>query len=60
MPLHSFTSQGLVLADMDGNGIDEVLIDFGAGVGLWAYVNDAVWALVHGLSPESMAVGRLH
>jgi hypothetical protein len=58
--LHGFTSEGLLLADLDGNGTDDAVIDFGPGVGLWAHINRTTWSLVHSLSPEAMVAGRFH
>jgi len=102
VPLHPFSPTRIAAGDLDGNGVSDLGIDFGsgigiyvlrtarpghhcihprakgccwpmstatgltrssstsAGLGLWAYVNDSVWVLVHGLSPETMAAGRLH
>ena len=58
--LHPLSSKGLLLADVDGNGIDDVMIDFGPGIGLWGYLNNSTWGQVHGLSPAAMTAGRFH
>ena len=57
--LHVLSSEGLTVADLDGNGRAEIGVDFG-GHGLWIYVNDAGWLQAHVLSPAGMAAGRLH
>ncbi len=38
---------------------DDVVIDFGPGVGTWKWINDGAWVLLHGLSPEVMVSGNL-
>ena len=48
------------MADVDGNGIDDVVIDFGAAYGVWEYVNGSTWQQLHWLSPETMTAGRFH
>ena len=58
--LHGLPIEGLELADRDGGGKDEVLIDFGQAYGLWQYTNDSAWSHQHALNPESMAYGRFH
>jgi hypothetical protein len=46
--------------DLDGNGQDDVVVDFGAAKGLWAWMNDAAWLVLHAtLSPDLIATGDL-
>ena len=40
-------------------GSDDVVFDFGSGAGVWAIYNDTIWAKLHSLSPEIIAVGDL-
>ena len=40
-----------VAGDMDGNGIDEVIIDFGSSYGVWVHLNDTSWVQLRSLSP---------
>jgi len=48
----------MVTGDLDGNGLDEVIIDFGAG-GLWIWQNNSSFVKLHSLSPEVMVTGDL-
>jgi hypothetical protein len=50
----------LILGDLDGDGRDEIVVDFGADSGLWAWVNDSFWIQVNRLSPEGLATGHLN
>jgi hypothetical protein len=58
--LHALSAEGIVLGDRDASGRDEIVVDFGSAWGLWQYANDASWSLLHAVSPESLAAGRLH
>jgi hypothetical protein len=49
----------MVTGDLDGNGKDEVIIDFGSGYGIWIRYNDSYWFKLHKLSPDSMVTGDL-
>ena len=37
---------------------DEIIIDFGPGVGIWQFANTGAWSSLHSLSPEDMGSGR--
>ncbi|MBN2321765.1 MAG: carboxypeptidase regulatory-like domain-containing protein, partial [Acidobacteria bacterium] len=41
------------------SGRKDAVIDFGAGVGLWARYGDTTWKKLHNMSPELIAVGDL-
>ena len=43
---------------LDGNGEDDVIIDFG-GIGLWARMNDSSWLKLHNDSPDLVTTGDL-
>jgi hypothetical protein len=47
-----------VSGDLDGDGLDEVIGDFG-GLGVWNYQEGRGWTAVHGFDPKSIATGRL-
>ena len=49
----------LAAGDMDGNGKDELIVDFGAPYGLYIFANNTSWALLHPLSTEALIVGDL-
>jgi hypothetical protein len=48
------TAEYIVRGDMDGNGLDEVIGDFGDD-GIWVYYNDSTWTKLHGKDPFFMA-----
>ena len=56
--LHTFTSEGITIGDLDGNGHDEVIIDFG-GVGVWSFEDLGGWQQVHTFNPKTIVTGRL-
>ena len=45
--------------DVDGNGMDGVVIDYGPGRGIWTFMNNSTWIKLHNLSPETVATGDL-
>jgi hypothetical protein len=47
----------MVVGDIDGSGQDDVIIDFGESVGIWARYNDTSWGKLHNSTCESIAVG---
>ncbi|MFA5142975.1 MAG: hypothetical protein WC522_02240 [Candidatus Omnitrophota bacterium] len=49
----------IITADLDGNGKDEIIINFGTQYGIWIYYNNSTWAKLHDLSPESVTAGDL-
>lgn len=50
--------QLIILDDVDGDGIDDSIIDFGPEYGIWVYDSTGWWQL-HGMSAESIAVADL-
>ena len=55
--LHTLTTEGITTGDLDGNGHDEVIIDFG-GLGVWSYEDLGGWQQVHAFNPKAIATGR--
>jgi hypothetical protein len=57
--LHSLSPEAIAAGDLDGNDLDELIIDFGQGpgLGLYIYYNNATWSRLHGLSPQLIATG---
>ena len=47
----------MLVADVDGSGVDDVVVDFGASFGVWGLLDLTTWLSVHGASPESMVAG---
>ena len=56
--LHPYTSQGLVVADFDGDTRDEIVIGFGSA-GLWRNSN-GVWKALHPFAVDGLSAGRIH
>ena len=56
--LHGTSPEGFVMGDLDHNGIDEVIVDFGAA-GIWVRLNNSSWSLLHTANPTRMATGDL-
>lgn len=51
--------EGVVAADLNGNGTKDVVVDFGA-VGLWVFkFDDSTWVQLNPSSPNHMAAGDL-
>jgi hypothetical protein len=59
MPLYFMSPEVMATGDLDGNGQDDVVIDFGPDKGLWNWMNNGGWAKLHDLSPEFLATGDL-
>ena len=58
VPLHSLRSQGLVVADFDGDGRDEIVIGFSAQ-GVWKN-NNGVWSFVSPYPVSQLVASRVH
>ena len=57
--VHPNSPEGMTAGDLDGNGIDEMIFDFGAA-GLWAkYNGGGAWAQLHPANPRLLATGDL-
>jgi CSLREA domain-containing protein len=49
----------MVAGDLDQTGQQDVIVDFGPGVGVWVWMNHAAWTLLHERSTELMAIADL-
>jgi probable HAF family extracellular repeat protein len=58
LPVHAASPKAMVSGDFDGNGLDDLAIDF-SSLGVWLYMNQATWLSLHASSPTLMAVGDL-
>jgi probable HAF family extracellular repeat protein len=58
-PLHGLSPVAMVTGDLDGNGADDLVINFGPGVGVYAWMNHSTWTFIHSLSPSQMVTGDL-
>ena len=56
---HAANPKNVVAGDLDGNGIDEAIADFGAGIGIWIRWNGATWGQLHCADREHMVTGDL-
>ena len=52
--------QPILTADINGNGQDEVVVDFGDQQGIFVRNDSGVWSHLHGASPETMIAGDLN
>jgi hypothetical protein len=58
-PLADVPADQIVTGDLDGNGIDEIVVDFGTVYGAWIRMNNAGWIQLTSDSPSYMAAGDL-
>jgi Fibronectin type III domain/FG-GAP repeat len=58
--LHDRPAEEFVFADIDGDGHDEIVIDFGTGIGSWSWNIYSGWKLATAASPESLAGRATH
>jgi CSLREA domain-containing protein len=49
----------MVTGDLDHTGQEDVVVDFGPGVGVWAWMNNATWTRLHERSAELIAIADL-
>lgn len=52
--LHALSPVAVVAGDLDGSGTDDLIVDFGSGVGVWAWMNRTEWRWIHSTSPRRM------
>lgn len=45
--------------NIDGNGIDDTIVDFGEGYGIYILFDSIAWIKLHDLSPESITIADL-
>ena len=58
-PTEVMMSKSMAVGDIDGNGKDDVLVEFENTTGIFAWMNNSYWVEVDASSPESMAVGDI-
>src|SRR5437762_14387577 len=56
--LSTSSAKSVVTGDLDGNGIDEVIADFGSAHGIWVYYNHSTWVQLHPSRSEERRVGK--
>lgn len=46
-------------ADLDGNGSEDLVASFGAGLGVWVWMNHSTWVQIHNLPAAQIVAGDL-
>lgn len=57
--LHATNPKLIAAGDMDNNGFDEAIVDFGAQYGIWVRWNNTSWAQLHPLTANNMITGDI-
>jgi subtilisin family serine protease len=52
--LHTAPPEQIVTGDLDGDGMDQVIVDFGDPFGIWTRENGEDWMQLHIISPQFM------
>ena len=58
--LHPYPAKQFLFADVDGDGRDEIIIDFGPSVGSWIWNSYSGWKLITADSPELIVSGSFN
>src|SRR4029078_10630610 len=57
-PFHSWSPKTMVSGDFDGNGLDDLAIDFSPNNGgVWLWMNHTTWVQLHSSAVTAMATG---
>ena len=56
--LHNVSPSILTRGDLDGNGREDVVVDF-TGYGVWVYMNNATWAQLDARDASAIKIGDL-
>lgn len=57
--LHSLPVKSAIRADVNRNGLGDTVIDFGAGMGIWALLDNGTWQPIHGVSAKWIIVADM-
>jgi hypothetical protein len=57
--LHGRSASALLVADLDGNGLDDVIAQF-SGAGISGYHGSALWTQMHPREGEHLAAGHVY
>jgi uncharacterized repeat protein (TIGR03803 family) len=57
--LHALSPVSMATGDLDGNGVDDAVLNFGQGIGVYAWMNHATWTLLNTSSPTLMVTGDI-
>lgn len=59
-PLHGASARPNITADLDGNGMGDVIVDLGsAGGGILTWMNNAYWQQWSGVGANSITDGQI-
>ena len=56
---HPFKSTAVARADLDGNGIDDLVMDMGPGAGVGVWMNYSTWVQLHPFNASRIVAGDL-
>jgi hypothetical protein len=57
--VHFLSARKFAAGDLDGNGQDEIMIDFGGGAGIWVFANNSDWTRLDTRSATGIQTGDL-
>ncbi len=57
--LHNLPVKSAIRADVNRNGLADTVIDFGAGMGIWALLDNGTWQPIHGTSAKWIIVADM-
>ena len=57
MPRHPSSARHIVVGDLDNDGKDDVVCDFG-GYGLYEWKNNSTWVQLNPLNAEALAIAK--
>ena len=57
--LHGLSASHIAAGHLDANAKADLVIDFGAGVGIWTFRNNATWGYLHGLTSRNVLLADL-
>lgn len=57
--VHPRANRSALRADINHNGLADTVIDFGGGLGIWAWQDDGTWKQLHGTSANWILAGDI-
>ena len=56
--LHYLDATDILTADLDGNGQDDIIVNF-PGAGLWVRYNNTTWSQLNALNSTALGAGNI-